>query len=100
MVYDKDAVAVPRIFKGNVGNTFENFEMETTCNNLSHWKESKNEFESFGFDTFNGSFYFEGSFTSIFSITTWDALRHLVPFVQFKKREKHPLISVAFSKVQ
>ena len=28
-----------------------------------------------------------------------DALRDLVPFVQFKKREKHPCRSVNFSKV-
>ena len=28
-----------------------------------------------------------------------DALRDLVPFVQFKKREKHPRRSVNFSKV-
>ena len=28
-----------------------------------------------------------------------DALRDLVPFVQFKKREKHPWKSVNFSKV-
>ena len=28
-----------------------------------------------------------------------DVLRHLVPFVQFKKREKHPWRSVPFSKV-
>ena len=28
-----------------------------------------------------------------------DALLDLVPFVQFKKREKHPLRSVNFSKV-
>ena len=28
-----------------------------------------------------------------------DALRDLVPFVQFKKREKHPWRSVIFSKV-
>ena len=28
-----------------------------------------------------------------------DALRDLVPFVQFKKREKHPLKSVTFSKI-
>ena len=27
------------------------------------------------------------------------ALRNLVPFVQFKKREKHPWMSVNFSKV-
>ena len=29
----------------------------------------------------------------------FDALRDLVPFVQFKKREKHPWRSVNFSKV-
>ena len=28
-----------------------------------------------------------------------DALRDLVPFVQFKKREKHPWRSATFSKV-
>ena len=28
-----------------------------------------------------------------------DALRNLLPFVQFKKREKHPWRSVTFSKV-
>ena len=28
-----------------------------------------------------------------------DALRDLVPFVQFKKREKHPWRSASFSKV-
>ena len=28
-----------------------------------------------------------------------DALRDMVPFVQFKKREKHPWRSVIFSKV-
>ena len=28
-----------------------------------------------------------------------DALRDLVPFVQFKKREKHPWRSITFSKV-
>ena len=28
-----------------------------------------------------------------------DAMRDLVPFVQFKKREKHPWISVTFSKI-
>ena len=31
--------------------------------------------------------------------TNCDALRDLVPFVQFKKREKHPWRSVTFSKV-
>ena len=34
------------------------------------------------------------------NINIWDALRDLVPFVQFKKREKHPWRSVTFSKVQ
>ena len=29
----------------------------------------------------------------------YDALRNLVPFVQFKKREKHPWRSVIFSKI-
>ena len=29
----------------------------------------------------------------------YDALRVLVPFVQYKKREKHPQRSVTFSKV-
>ena len=29
----------------------------------------------------------------------YDALRDLVPFVQFKKREKHPWRSVTFSEV-
>ena len=28
-----------------------------------------------------------------------DAMRDLVPFVQFKKREKHPWRSVTFNKV-
>ena len=31
---------------------------------------------------------------------TCDALRDLVPFVQFKKREKHPWRRVTFSKVE
>ena len=31
--------------------------------------------------------------------STCDALRDLVPFVQFKKREKHPWRSVNFNKV-
>ena len=29
----------------------------------------------------------------------WDALRDLLPFIQFKKREKHPRRSVNFSKI-
>ena len=32
-------------------------------------------------------------------LTIDDALRDLVPFAQFKKREKHPWRSVAFGKV-
>ena len=32
-------------------------------------------------------------------MTTWDALRDLVPFVQLKKREKHTCGSVTLSKV-
>ena len=32
-------------------------------------------------------------------IYIWDALRDLVPFVQIKKRKKHPWRSVTFSKV-
>ena len=32
------------------------------------------------------------------SVTLWDALCNLVPFVQFKKREKHPW-SITFSKI-
>ena len=31
--------------------------------------------------------------------TICDALHDLIPFVQFKKREKHPSMSVTFSKV-
>ena len=37
--------------------------------------------------------------TGINSELNYDGLRNLVPFVQFKKREKHPLRSVTFSKV-
>ena len=33
------------------------------------------------------------------AMSSCDALRDLVPFVQFKKREKHPWRSVTFSKV-
>ena len=32
-------------------------------------------------------------------LTICDALRDLIPFVQFKKREKHPLRSDTFNKV-
>ena len=32
-------------------------------------------------------------------INIWDALRDLVPFVQFKKREKHPWRNVTFKPV-
>ena len=31
------------------------------------------------------------------SQTIWEALHDLVPFAQFKKREKHPWMSVTFS---
>ena len=33
------------------------------------------------------------------SKSIWDALHHLVPFVQSKKREKHPWRRVNFNKV-
>ena len=36
---------------------------------------------------------------SLTALTICGALRDLVPFVQFKKREKHPWRSVNFSKV-
>ena len=36
---------------------------------------------------------------SVFNRPRYDALRHLVPFTEFKKREKHPWRSVNFSKV-
>ena len=35
----------------------------------------------------------------VLMLTKCDALRNLVPFVQFKKREKHPWRSITFSKV-
>ena len=35
----------------------------------------------------------------VWQISKCDTLRDLVPFVEFKKREKHPLSSVTFSKV-
>ena len=35
----------------------------------------------------------------VFPLFICGALRDLVPFVQFKKREKHPWRSVTFSKV-
>ena len=37
--------------------------------------------------------------TNIFPII-WDVLRNLVSFVQFKKREKHPWMSVTFSEFE
>ena len=40
---------------------------------------------------------FESGF-KIFRIHIWDALRDLVQFVQFKKREKQPWKSVNFTK--
>ena len=38
-------------------------------------------------------------YTSHYTQGICDALRDLVPFAPFKKREKHPLRSVIFSKV-
>ena len=38
-------------------------------------------------------------FTMNVKVNNCDALRNLIPFVQFKKREKHPWRSVNFSKV-
>ena len=40
-----------------------------------------------------------GSFIGNRRKLTCDALRDLVPFVKFKKREKHPWRSLSFSKV-
>ena len=37
--------------------------------------------------------------TIVATLYICDALRDLVPFVQFKKREKHPWRSVNFNKV-
>ena len=39
-----------------------------------------------------------GKFLSAFGLSC-DALHDLVPFIQFKKREKHPWRSITFSKV-
>ena len=39
------------------------------------------------------------SFSNQYKIENCGALSDLVPFVQFKKREKHPWRSVNFSKV-
>ena len=44
-------------------------------------------------------FSLEAVVTNIFRFLIYDALRDLVLFVQFKKREKHPWRSVSFSKV-
>ena len=35
----------------------------------------------------------------VVKLLIYDALRNLVPFAQFEKREKHPWRSVTFSKV-
>ena len=40
-----------------------------------------------------------GNCSGKFFRTIYDALHHLVPFVQFKKHEKQPWRSVNFSKV-
>ena len=36
----------------------------------------------------------------VIQVAIWDALRDLMPFVQFKKHEKHPERSVTFRKLQ
>ena len=41
----------------------------------------------------------QGSFEICHNLYKCDVLRNLVPFVQFKKREKHPWRGVTFSKV-
>ena len=41
----------------------------------------------------------ESKFMQYYKNIICDALRDLVPFVQFKKRKKHPWRSVTFSKV-
>ena len=43
--------------------------------------------------------FFQFGFNYSYFITISNALRDLIPFVQFKKREKHPWRSVTFSKV-
>ena len=45
------------------------------------------------------TFNFKLSLSFLFVLYICDALRVLVPFVQFKKPEKHPWSSVTFSKV-
>ena len=46
------------------------------------------------------NFHFSYTKTSILNdLNMCDALRYLVPFVQFKKREKHPCRSVNFIKI-
>ena len=39
------------------------------------------------------------NFIPLSEANVYDALRDLVPFAQFKKREKHPWWSVSFSKI-
>ena len=46
--------------------------------------------------TFLGKF---GYIMYVYKLRICDALRDFVPFVQFKKREKHPWRSVTFNKV-
>ena len=47
-------------------------------------------------DTIYFNFYYFQLFGNIF-LTTCGALDDLVPFIQFKRREKHPWRSVTFS---
>ena len=61
--------------------------------------------------TFNKEYFYLIHFASILYILccffqtndthdlSWDFLRNFIPFVQFKKREKHPRRSVTFTKV-
>ena len=51
-----------------------------------------NKFESHPFSS-------STNWSDYLAMLIWDALRNLVPFVQFIKREKNPLRSVTFSKV-
>ena len=46
-----------------------------------------------------GKYYLYLNFITKERMNKWDTLRGLVPFVQFKKREKHPWRSGTFSKV-
>ena len=55
-------------------------------------RKMNNKFESHPFSS-------STNWSDYLAMLIWDALRKLVPFVQFIKREKNPLRSVTFSKV-